>query len=123
MVDGISGFQSNNVNDLQSGQLQQNQQVQNANDAVDGNNPTTSYNPLDQADISQDALDLANAQKDVTKFASLASRTPESFSSDKVSYFQSLMNSGRISSYLNGLNTQDLADNILNSPVGASFAS
>lgn len=118
MVDSISGH---NINEIGVGQLNQNQQVERLNRESSDADKSGIVRLLDYADISDAALNRLNAEKDLMKFSSLASRLDESFDDGKVAYFKDLLDSGRINDYLRGLSNEALADDILNSPLGASI--
>lgn len=118
MVDGVSK-DPNMINELQSGALQQNQNVERLNRESAHTQKSGLSHLLDQADISDAARARLDAEKDVMRFTSLAVRQDEGFDADKVAYFKDLLDSGRINDYLRGLNNNDLADSLLNSPVSA----
>lgn len=122
MVDGISGYQNNgNINELQTGQLQQNQQVERVNRESAGAQKSGVTNLSDHAEISDAARARLEAEKEASRYASMAARMDEPFDADKVSYFKSLLDSGKINDYLRGLNNEDLADTLLKGPLGASL--
>lgn len=122
MVDRVSSSHHNGIDELTSNQLLQKQQIERVN-RESAEAPSTGSNSLflDQADISDAALARLEAEREAFQFASLANRADEPFDQEKVSRFKTLLESGKISEYLNNLSNESLADDILNSPLGASL--
>jgi hypothetical protein len=122
MVESIQGY-NGGLNELQAGQLNQNQQVERVNqESAGGQKSADVISLFDKADISDAAMQKLDAERDLIKFASLAQRMDEPYNEGKVSYFKDLLDSGRINDYLRGLSNNDLADSMTKSPLGVSFA-
>lgn len=120
MVDSISG-KSNPIQDTSLLNVNQQQSVERVN--VESAQETTnvaSLDLLDQATVSDAAKKAYESEKEVLRFSRLAQRIKgTSDDSDRVSQLKNLVDSGRINEYLRGINTESLADSILNSPSGA----
>ena len=73
-----------------------------------------------QASISAEAVDKARADQQVLQFGRSAGRIKDAGEQpEKVSTLKALYNSGNIDTYFNQLDTQKLADSLLNSLSGA----
>lgn len=119
MVDSISG-KSNPIQDSALLNVNQQQSVERVNtEAAQQSGQIASLDLLDQATISDAAKKAYESEKDVLRFSRLAQRIKDTSNPDKVAQLKDLVNSGRINEYLRSLNTESLADSILNSPSGA----
>ena len=120
MVDSVSGKNLNAVQDagLQSIGSQEKVERINQNAAKEASN-VSSLKSVDNATISDEAKQAYEQEKEILKFSRLAMRVKESFDGDKVSRLKDMVNSGKINDYLRNLNTDTLADSLLNSPSGA----
>ena len=122
MVDSISG-KSNNIQDtglLGLGQSQSSQSVEKVNiESAQDAAALSSTQLLDQATISDEARQAYENEKEVMRMSRLAQRIQEPYNADKVAQMKNLVDSGRINEYLRSVNTDELADSILNSPSGA----
>lgn len=122
MVDSISG----NSQQIQDAALR-NVDQQRASESVEKVNVETaketsnvaSLQLLDKVNISDAAKQAYESEKEVLRFSRLAQRVQDSGSSERVAQLKSMVDSGRIQEYLRSVNTDDLADKILNSPTGA----
>lgn len=65
--------------------------------------------------ISDQARQAAASDKDVIKFSRLAQRDKTPFNTSKVATFKAMLDNGRINNYLSGLNTDQLAGEMLKS--------
>jgi anti-sigma28 factor (negative regulator of flagellin synthesis) len=120
MVDSISSNHNNGIDELRTGQLHQQQQIERVNrESSAAQNSGSTGAILDRADISDEALTRLESEKEVMKYASQASRLEEPYDSDKVAHFKALFESGKVGDYLNSLSNEALADDVLNSPLGA----
>lgn len=121
MVDQVG---ANNNNPIQNGSLlnSQTQTVRDVNQQAAANSSAvSSLKQLDIQDgvqISMEARNRLESEKDVLRFSRLAQRVQEDFDHEKVSRLKDMVNSGRINEYLRGINTEEMADKILNSPFG-----
>jgi len=124
MVDSISG-KSNSIQDAslsgvdrqQASQSVEKINVESAKDAQGAN----SLSLVDSATISDEAKKAYESEKDVLRLSRLAQRVKEPYNAEKVAQLRELVNNGGVDGYLNSLNTDDLAQSILNSPSGAAF--
>lgn len=119
MVDHISGKSLNIQSD--NGLLnigQQNVEKVNVDSARQTAN-VPSLTLLDEATISDEAKKAYEGEKEILRFSRLAQRIKEPFNSEKVAQMKNLLDTGRINEYLRSLNTDALADSLLNSPSGA----
>jgi predicted lipid-binding transport protein (Tim44 family) len=124
MVDSISG-NSNSIQDaslLNVDRQQASQSVEkiNVESAKDASGAGT-LQLVDQATISDAAKKAYESEKDVMRLSRLAQRVKEPYDADKVAHLKNMVDSGRINDYLRSLNTDELAQSILNSPSGAAF--
>lgn len=121
MVDKLTAGDSNPIRDGNLLQLRtQNVSDVNRQAAADSSG-VSSLSELDVQDgvnISSEALNKLESEKEVLKFSRLAQRVQETSDQDKVSRLKDLVNSGRINEYLRDINTNDLAQKILDSPFG-----
>ena len=124
MVDSISGNSNSiqdaallNVDRQQASQNVEKINVQAANDA----NASGTLQLVDQATISDAAKKAYESEKDVLRLSRLAQRIQEPYDVDKVARMKDLVDSGRINEYLRSVNTDDLAQSILDSASGAAF--
>lgn len=119
MVDSISGNNSR-IQDTGLANLGQSQQVEKTNqDTARETAGLSSLKSVDNATISDEAMAAYEQEKEIIKFSRLAMRVKEGFNHEKVAQFKNMVDSGRINDYLRNLNTDQLADNILNSSSGA----
>lgn len=122
MVDSISG-KNPGIQDaslLNIGQQQSSQAVEKINvDSAQGTTNVASLKLLDQATISDEAKKAYEGEKEILRFSRLAQRIKEPFNTEKVAQFKDMLDGGRINDYLRSLNTDAIADAILNSPTGA----
>jgi hypothetical protein len=122
MVDSISG-KPNNIQDaslLNIAQQQSSQSVEKVNlESAQDTAALGTTQLLDQATISDEAKKAYESEKEVLRLSRLAQRIKEPYDADKVAQMKNLVDSGRINEYLRSLNTDELADSILNSPSGA----
>ncbi|MBY0405945.1 MAG: hypothetical protein K2X66_18730 [Cyanobacteria bacterium] len=77
------------------------------------------YSFQDNATLSDEAKNRFNQEKEVLKFSRLAQRVDDGTNPSKVSLLKDLVNSGRINDYLRGINNEDLAQKIIDSPFGS----
>lgn len=119
MVDSISG-QSNPIQDSGLLNIDRQQSVEKTNleSAGETRNAST-LKLLDEATISSEAKAAYEKDKEVMRFSRLAQRIKEPFNADKVANIKNMLDSGRINDYLRSINTDDLAQSLLNSPSGA----
>ena len=120
MVDRVSGNYNNPIQDSGLLGIQQQQDVQKTN--ADSARETQSVASLkfgDSASISDEAKAAWERDKEVLKFSRLAQRIQNTVDLDKVAQMKNMIDSGRINDYLRSLNTDALADSLLNSPSGA----
>lgn len=122
MVDSISGkpnhIQDANllgVNQQQSSESVQKVNVESARESAN----VGSLKLLDEATISDEAKKAYESEKEVLRFSRLAQRIKEPYNSDKVAQMKNLVDNGRINDYLRSINTDELANSLLNSPSGA----
>ncbi len=124
MVDSISG-NSNSIQDaalLNVDRQQASQNVEKINlEAAKDANASSTLQLVDQATISDEAKKAYESEKDVLRLSRLAQRIQEPYDAEKVSRMKDLVDSGRINEYLRSINTDDLAQSILNSASGAAF--
>jgi len=119
MVDSISG-KSHQIQDSGLLGVNQQQSVERVNtEAAQQTDKLSSLNLLDQATISDAAKKAYESEKEVLRFSRLAQRIKDAPDTDKVSNLKNLVDSGRINEYLRSVNTESLADSLLNSPSGA----
>jgi len=124
MVDSISG-NSNSIQDaglLNVDRQQASQTVEKINlESAQGTNATNSLQLVDQATISDEAKKAYESEKETLRFSRLAQRIKEPYDTDKVAQMKNLVANGGIKDYLDNLNTEDIAQSLLNSPSGASL--
>ena len=122
MVDSISG-KPNNIQDaslLNVGQQQSTQSVEKVNvESAKDAAGSAALQLVDQASISDEAKKAYESEKETLRFSRLAQRVKAPFNAEKVAQLKNMVDSGRINDYLRSLNTDALADSILNSPSGA----
>lgn len=122
MVDSISG-KPNNIQDaslLGIGQQQSSQSVEKVNvESAKDAAALGSTKLLDEATISDEAKKAYESEKEVLRLSRLAQRIKEPYNADKVAQMKNMVDSGRINDYLRSLNTDAIAESILNSPSGA----
>ena len=119
MVDSISG-KSNPIQDngLLNVDRQQSVEKTNLESAREGQSAGLSK-LLDEATISDEAKQAYQKDKEVMRFSRLAQRIQVPFNSDKVAQIKNLLDNGRINEYLRSINTDELAQNLLDSPSAA----
>jgi len=124
MVDSISG-NSNSIQDaglLNVDRQQASQTVEKINlESAQGTSATNSLQLVDQATISDEAKKAYESEKEALRFSRLAQRIKEPYDTDKVAQMKNLVANGGIKDYLDNLNTEDIAQSLLNSPSGASL--
>ncbi|HEY9686237.1 MAG TPA: hypothetical protein V6C52_04605 [Coleofasciculaceae cyanobacterium] len=122
MVDGISG-KNNNIQDadlLNVGQQQSSRNVEKVNiETAQETASVSSLKLLDEAHISDEAKKAWESEKEILRFSRLAQRVKEPFNSEKVAQIKGMLDAGRINDYLRSLNTDTIAESILNSPSSA----
>ncbi len=116
MVDRISG-NNNSINDMQLTQLGQSQQVEKAGRETEMTKAGANAF-IDSADLSPEAYARLEAEREVSRFATLAFRDEESFDTEKVAFIKSLVDSGQ---YFSRVSDDDLAESLLNSPIGGAL--
>jgi hypothetical protein len=83
-------------------------------------NAGNASNYVDNASISDAALLKSKQEQEVLGYARKALSSPEnSPTADKVAYFSQLFKEGGIQDYLNQLSNDQLASDVLSSPVGS----
>ncbi len=119
MVDSISG-KSNPIQDngLLNVDRQQSVEKTNLESAREGQSAGLSK-LLDEATISDEAKQAYEKDKEVMRFSRLAQRIQVPFDSDKVAQIKNLLDNGRINEYLRSINTEELAQSLLDSPSAA----
>jgi predicted lipid-binding transport protein (Tim44 family) len=122
MVDSISGKNPNiqdagllGVNQQQSSQSVEKVNVESAKETA----ALGSVKLLDEATISDEAKKAYESEKEVLRLSRLAQRVQEPYDAEKVAQMKNLLDNGRINEYLRSLNTEAIAESILNSPSGA----
>jgi len=118
MVNNINPSNSHALTDLQSAALEQAQQLQGPQ-SRQAQEAAKKAGLTDRMDISEEALTLANRDKDVMKYARMLTRQPEDVDTEKVSTFKSMLDSGRINDCLRRLGEDTLANDLLKSPAAA----
>lgn len=121
MVDSISG-NSKNIQDaglLNVNQQQSSQSVEKVNVESARESDAATLKLLDEASISDEAKKAWESEKEILRFSRLAQRVKEPFNAEKVAQLKNMVDTGRINDYLRSLNTEAIADSILNSPSGA----
>lgn len=119
MVDSISG-NSNSIQDsgLLNVDRQQSVEKTNLESAREGQ-PAGLSKLLDEATISDEAKQAYQKDKEVMRFSRLAQRIQTPFDADKVAQIKNLLDNGRINEYLRNINTDELAQSLLDSPSAA----
>lgn len=122
MVDSISGKPHNiqdasllGINQQQSSESVEKVNVQSAQESAN----VSSLKLLDEATISDEAKKAYESEKEVLRFGRLAQRIKAPYDGDKVAQMKNLVDSGRINEYLRSINTDELANSMLNSSSGA----
>ncbi len=119
MVDSISG-NNNGIQDASLLNISQQQSVEKVNvESAQESASATSIRLVDEATISDEAKKAYESEKEVLRFSRLAQRVKEPYDAGKVAQMKNLVDSGRINEYLRSINTDDLAESMLNSPSGA----
>ncbi len=121
MVDSISG-KPNQIQDAGLLNIDRQQSVEKTNleSAKESSNAEV-LRLVDQATISDEAKLAYEKEKEVLRYSRLAQRIKEPFDADKVSNIKNMLDNGRINEYLRSINTDELAQSILDSPSGASL--
>lgn len=120
MVDRVSGNYGNPIQDGNLLGVKQQQDIEKTNiDSAREAQTVSSLQQYDKASISDEAKLAYERDKEVLKFSRLAQRVRNDVDLDKVSQMKNLIDSGRINDYLRSLNTEALADSILNGPGGS----
>ncbi len=117
MVDSISGnsisqdlaIRTAQSNDVEKVNVQSAASTQTA--APDGTQT------VDQATISDEARAAYESNKEVLRFSRLAQRGAEPYNSDRVSELKDIIQKGGLSNYLRSVNSDDLAQSLINSPA------
>ncbi|WP_373531079.1 hypothetical protein [Vampirovibrio sp.] len=119
MVDSISG-NSNSIQDSALLNVDRQQSVEKTNvESASENKSAGVLKLLDEATISDEAKTAYQKDKEVMRFSRLAQRIKTPFDSEKVANIKNMLDSGRINEYLRSINTDDLAQSLLNSPNSA----
>ena len=122
MVDSISG-NSNSIQDaglLNVDRQQASQNVEKVNlESAQDTGSTSTLQLVDQATISDEAKKAYESEKDTLRLSRLAQRVKEPYDADKVARMKDMLDSGRINDYLRSLNTEQIAQSILDSSSGA----
>lgn len=119
MVDSISG-KSNGIQDTSLLNINQQQTVEKVNqESAADSKQIASLQFGDAATISDAARQAYESEKEVLRFSRLAHRVKETIDTDKIAQFKGMIDNGRINEYLRSLNTDTLAQSLLNSPSGA----
>lgn len=119
MVDSISG-KPNQIQDAGLLNVDRQQSVEKTNvESASDNKGSGLLKLLDEATISDEAKSAYEKEKEVMRFSRLAQRIKAPFDSDKVANIKNMLDSGRINEYLRSINTDDLAQSLLNSPSSA----
>lgn len=119
MVDSISG-KPNQIQDAGLLNIDRQQSVEKTNlESANETNGASVIKLLDQATISDEAKTAYEKEKEVMRFSRLAQRIKEPVDSEKVGTIKNMLDSGRINEYLRSINTDALAQSILDSPSGA----
>ena len=117
MVDRVSGQDNNAIQEsLLGGRTRQVEEVNRK--AAEEGAAVGSLSDLiidDEASISSGA----HLRLEAEKFGRLAQRVEEPVNHEKVTRLKELVNSGRINEYLRTINTDELAQKILEGPTGA----
>jgi hypothetical protein len=120
MVDSISG-KSNPIQDNGLLNVDRQQSVEKNNlESASENKSANVLKLLDEATISDEAKNAYEKDKEVMRFSRLAQRIKAPFDSEKVASIKNMLDSGRINEYLRTINTEDLAQSLLNAP-GSAF--
>jgi hypothetical protein len=119
MVDSISG-KPNQIQDAGLLNIDRQQSVEKTNvESANETNGASVVKLLDQATISDEAKTAYEKEKEVMRFSRLAQRIKEPVDSEKVGTIKNMLDNGRINEYLRSINTDALAQSILDSPSGA----
>ena len=119
MVDSISG-QPNPIQDSGLLNIDRQQSVEKTNlESANETKSSATLKLLDEATISDEAKTAYEKDKEVMRFSRLAQRIKEPVDTDKVSNIKNMLDNGRINDYLRSINTDELAQSILDSPSGA----
>jgi len=120
MVDSISG-KNNPIQDNGLLNVDRQQSVEKNNlESASENKSASVLKLLDEATISDEAKTAYEKDKEVMRFSRLAQRIKTPFDSEKVANIKNMLDSGRINEYLRSINTEDLAQSLLNAP-GSAF--
>lgn len=120
MVDSISG-KTNPIQDNGLLNVDRQQSVEKNNlESASENKSASVLKLLDEATISDEAKTAYEKDKEVMRFSRLAQRIKTPFDSEKVANIKNMLDSGRINEYLRSINTEDLAQSLLNAP-GSAF--
>lgn len=120
MVDSISG-KTNPIQDNGLLNVDRQQSVEKNNlESASENKSASVLKLLDEATISDEAKNAYEKDKEVMRFSRLAQRIKTPFDSEKVANIKNMLDSGRINEYLRSINTEDLAQSLLNAP-GSAF--
>lgn len=122
MLDSISGKQSpihgSDLNGVGAQQSSQSVEKVNVQSAKDSASVKSLDQFLDEAIISPEAKVAYEKEKASLQFARLAQRIKEPYNGETVGQMKNLLDSGRINEYLRTVNTDTLAQNILQSASG-----
>lgn len=119
MVDSISG-KPNQIQDAGLLNIDRQQSVEKTNlESANETSGASVMKLLDQATISDEAKTAYEKEKEVMRFSRLAQRIKEPVDSEKVGNIKNMLDNGRINEYLRSINTDALAQSILDSPSGA----
>lgn len=119
MVDSISG-KPNQIQDAGLLNIDRQQSVEKTNlESANETSGASVIKLLDQATISDEAKTAYEKEKEVMRFSRLAQRIKEPVDSEKVGTIKNMLDNGRINEYLRSINTDALAQSILDSPSGA----
>lgn len=119
MVDSISG-KPNQIQDAGLLNIDRQQSVEKTNqESASETSAAAVTKLLDEASISDEAKKAYQQDKEVMRFSRLAQRIKEPIDTDKIANIKNMLDNGRINEYLRSLNTDALAQSILDSPSGA----
>jgi hypothetical protein len=119
MVDSISG-KPNSIQDASLLNINQQQSVEKVNsEAASSASNAGTLSLVDEATISDAARSAYESEKEILKFGRLAQRVKPSYDAEKVARFKDMIDNGRINDYMRSLNTDQLAQSMLDSPSGA----
>lgn len=122
MVDNILGSDSNSILDNSNILNLKNQNVKDVNVAAASSEASVSalkdLGLQDGAFISPEAMERFAQEREALRFSRMAQRINVDSDPDRVSTLKDMVNSGRINEYLRSINTEDLAQKILDGPFG-----